>query len=160
MIGFIVGTLCLVGLVKVARGGVAHRRFGCARGCSGSHDVGGGPPSHGFRGPWTIFEQLGLTREQARAFRALREDWIDAAHAARKSAQFVRNDLAGALRTDSFDETVVGESLARFDDVTDALKKSMLASLAKAHQVLDPRQRERLAELLEDGGLFRVRRGW
>ncbi len=163
MIGFIVGTLCLVGLVKVARGGFGRRRFAYAGGCHGGyggHQGAPGPSFRGFGGPWSIFEQLGLTRDQAKAFRGLKEEWIDAAFAARKSVQVVKNDVASALRTDSFDETLVGESLARFDEVTDAFKKSMLTSLAKAHQVLDARQRERLAELLEDGGLFRGRRGW
>ncbi len=115
----------------------------------------GGRGFRGFRGPRAILEELELTREQWKALRDVRGEWKDAAYAAKKSAKVVKEDLAQALRTETFDEGLVGASLAKFDEVTDALKKSTLSSLAKAHQVLDAKQRAKLADLVEDGGFRR-----
>src|SRR5262245_53379188 len=50
MLGFVLGTLCLIGLIKVARG----RRFGWGGGCGGGYGGGcghhGGWRGHGWHG--------------------------------------------------------------------------------------------------------------
>ncbi len=141
-------------------------RGGYGRGPEGAY--GEGPEGHerdglgdepmdfrrgGFRGFGlrSVLEELELTREQRKALRDVREEWKDAARAAKKSGRVVKDDLASALRAETFDESLVGASIAKIDDMTDALKKSTLSSLAKAHQVLDARQRGKLAEVLEEG---------
>jgi Spy/CpxP family protein refolding chaperone len=166
----VVGAIAAVGLAKLffrARcgwygGGGCHRGprrwghhghhgWGPYRGGDplGDHDDDGAS-ARGY-GPWEIFSALDLTREQRRALRDLRTEWVDATRSARSSAHGMKEDVASVLRAETFDEGIVGASVARFDELADALKKATLSSLAKAHQILEPAQRQRLADLLERG---------
>jgi Spy/CpxP family protein refolding chaperone len=156
MFGFLIGTASLIGLFYVLRGGRSCRH--------GFHSHGFGHHRHGFghrgwgRGFWLggLFERLDPTREQEREIRSALDDLFDAGRAFRSDIFDTRADVARAMRAEAFDETLMGEVLAKQDDALDKLKKAMVGSLAKVHAVLDSRQRERLADFIESGS----RRGW
>ena len=59
------------------------------------------------------------------------------------------------MRNESFDEVLFGELFARHDSAIEAMRKAVMGAIGKVHAVLEPKQRERFAELIESGGLFR-----
>jgi Spy/CpxP family protein refolding chaperone len=70
-----------------------------------------------------------------------------------------RGDVAKAVRSEHFDEVLFGELFSRHDTAIEAVRKAAMGALGKVHAVLEPKQRERLAEMIE-GGLFRGLRGF
>lgn len=179
MLGFIIGTACLIGLVKVLRGG--RGGYGYGYGCGGGgcggggrfrgyRDHGGGDHHEGgFRRGWgggwgggpgfflrAIIDQLDATPEQekviAAAFREVRDEGAKHREELRRS----RNDIAKAMRSPGFDEVLLGELFARHDTAIEAMRRSLTGALAKVHVVLDEKQRNHLADLIENGpGFFR-----
>jgi hypothetical protein len=146
MFGFIIGTLSLVGLVHVLRGG-RHHHFG--RGWRGRGRWGWGGRGFGFFDH--VFERLDTSSSQEREIRsALDELWTagkDFKHELFES----RGDVAKAFKADAFDATIMGEVFARHDDSLDKARKAAVGALAKIHAVLDERQREKLADFFERG---------
>lgn len=181
MLGIIIGTACLIGLVKVlrhGRGGYGYGRGGCGRGGWGGggrfrghhdHDGGCGQDEGGFRrrgwGGWgggpgfflrAIIDQLDATPEQEKvivaAFREVRNEAAKNREEMRKS----REDLAKAMRSPGFDEVLLGELFARHDTTIEGMRRAFTGALAKVHVVLDEKQRNDLAEIIENGpGFFR-----
>ena len=180
MLGLIIGTVCLIGLVKVLRHG--RRGYGYGGGWGGGgwgggrfrghHGDGGGfgRDEGGFRrggwgGGWgggpgfilrAIVEQLDATPEQEKvivaAFREVRDEAAKNREEVRKS----REDLAKAMRSPGFDEVLLGELFARHDTAIEAMRRAVTGALAKVHVVLDEKQRDTLASLIENGpGFFR-----
>ncbi len=158
MFGFFFGTLCLIGLVAVAKGGRHRRRW---HGCGGG---GGGPyRSHvgwedgdGSRRPFdwllrSVFRRLDTTPGQETVLRAaadeVRGELVDAKREMKRS----RDEIAAAFEGEYFDETKVGESFAKQDQTIENLRKAAVGALSRAHEALDPEQRRRLAELLVNG---------
>ena len=177
MLGFIIGTACLIGLIKVLRRGRGGYGYGCGGGgCGGGgrfrghrdHD-GGRDHEGGFRrygwGGWgggpgfflrAIIEQLDATPEQekviATAFREVRDE----ASKNREEMRRSRADIAKAMRSPGFDEVLLGELFARHDTAMEAMRRTVTGALAKVHVVLDEKQRNHLADLIENGpGFFR-----
>lgn len=169
MFGFVVGAACLWGLVRVVRG-----RHGCG-GMHGWHGGGCGPGGwdhHGWdaRGGWDrggrgplwmrgLFARLHTTPEQEQAIREVVEDLRAQGTSLRGELGRARGDLASALRSDSVDETALGEAFARHDEGIETMRKALVGALARLHDVLEPRQRAVLADWLEAragrGGPFR-----
>jgi Spy/CpxP family protein refolding chaperone len=188
MFGFVIGTLCLIGLIKTLRRGYGYgcgygygRGYGygpgggCGyghghghHGCGGHHEGGwdrghGGPfrtHGRGWGGPFArggmpdfflrgLFQQLDTTPGQEKAIRAAFEELREAMAGFRGEMGKTRTDIGRAMRGASFDETVMGELFARHDTAMEAMRKAMVGALAKVHEVLDERQRERLADLIE-----------
>lgn len=164
MIGFAIGIACLWGLFRVLRGG---RRYGWG-GYGGrcGHRGGWGGPSwrRRWRGGWDhaddgpvfflrgLFERLGTTPAQEKVIKNAVEDVVDAARGFKDKVRSSRNDVAQAFRSESFDENVMAELLTRHDDAIDEVRKSIVGSLAKIHESLDPDQRAELARWLERRG--------
>lgn len=138
MLGIIIGTVCLIGLVKVTRGG-----------CRGRGHWRGHRRHH--RGPGGWRDALDLSREQEREIRAAISDLRGRAREHKDERARTRDDLATGLRADSFDEDLFGELFVRHDDVLRELRKAGIDAFARIHAVLDPEQRERLAGLVESG---------
>jgi Spy/CpxP family protein refolding chaperone len=179
MLGFIIGTACLIGLVKVLRRGRHGYGGGCGGGgCGGGrfrggyrdHEGGGhrdheGGSRRGGWGGWgggpgfflrSIIEQLDATPEQEKvilaAFREVRDEAVKHREEARRS----RSDLAKAMRSPGFDEVLLGDLFARHDTAIEAMRRAVMGALAKVHVVLDEKQRDHLADLIENGpGFFR-----
>ncbi|WP_240807468.1 Spy/CpxP family protein refolding chaperone [Polyangium spumosum] len=191
MFGFLIGTACLIGLIKVLRHGGCHRgygyrSFGYAGGC-GSY--GGDGCGHGYgHGGWEggghgreqggpfrthgragfrprgygmphfvlrrLFEALDTTPGQEKAIAAAMEEMREVMAKHRGELRKSREDLARVMRSPSFDETVMGELFARHDAALEVMRKATVGSMAKVHEVLDERQRARLADLIEQGPGF------
>jgi len=190
MFGFFIGTACLIGLVYTLRRGACHGGFGyrsharfgnCGgydSGCGsfGDHEVEGergGPFRSSGRGHWQhgappmaffflrrVFQALDTTPGQEKAIRAAVDELLDVTSKHRGELQKSREDIARAMRSPSFDETVMGELFARHDASLDALRKAVVGALAKTHEALDEEQRKRLANMIERAGGFGFRGGW
>jgi Spy/CpxP family protein refolding chaperone len=106
-----------------------------------------------------LFARLDTTPGQEREIRAAIEEFQTAAREAKDGLRTVRADLARAIRGESFDEVAAGEASVRANVATSAIKDAFEASLKRVHAVLDAHQRERLAELLENGPGFGRRWG-
>lgn len=165
MFGFLIGTVCLIALVRVLRGGFrrggscgwsggscgggwGHRRYG--EGGWGDHRGGDWDRSGPFwlRG---LFERLGTSAAQEKVIRDAVEDARKAAAGLRDEGRHTRSDVARAVRSASFDETVMGELFARHDTHLETMRKEMVGVLGKVHAVLDDRQRDILAQIIERG---------
>jgi len=168
MFGFFIGFLCLALLIAVVRGG---RR--CGRGWHGGHRRG--RHRGGWRGgDWkergrahflgAVFDRLDTTPSQEKEIRGAVEELFERSTDLRREGERSRNDVAALLRTESLDETILGELFARHDERLRDLQKAFADALGRVHQALDPEQRRRLAALIESGpggpGWGGPYRGW
>lgn len=189
MFGFLFGTLCLIGLIKVARHGRGyggcHGRYGY-----GSRYGGGGPWSHqsqrggwhgggddgdrGFGGGWrervrgygggkfflrAMFERLDTTPGQEKVIAQAFDDLREKGRAAKTEMKAARVEVAKAMRSTSFDEVSVGTATAQVEAVMDSMRKAAIDAFAKVHEALDERQRGLFADFIENGPRFRDFRG-
>lgn len=134
MFGFVVGTLCLVGLVKVARGS----RFG-------RHGWGR------YRLLRGVFEKLDTSPGQEKAIREAMSELRDRAKQVKSDLKNTRGQWVEAIRAPVFDETTVGSLVAATEDSIAEMRKAALAAFAKVHGVLDAEQRNKLADMLDRG---------
>ena len=81
-------------------------------------------------------------------------------HAAKVNMKDGRADLAAAVRSETLDDAALGAVLGRVDNATAEARTAALEALRNIHAVLDERQREQLASVLEGGWWGRgTRRG-
>jgi hypothetical protein len=181
MFGFIIGTVCLIGLIATLRRG----RFGYGGGCGhgygrwggggwGGHhgwhrghhhgdwqERGGGHEEERFsardgRGPKQfilrrIFDRLDTTPGQEKVIAAAYDELRDAIHTAKQGWKASRGDVAKAVRSESFDAVHLGEVFGKHDDAIDGVRKAFVGAMQKVHDALDERQRSILADLIESG---------
>jgi hypothetical protein len=177
MLGILIGTACLIGLIKTLRwgrrgcgggggcgGGYGHHGGGWGRhhgGGWGGHDQDGGwGGGGGWGGPSMIlralFQRLETTPGQEKVIAAAFEELREAGRNARGEARTSRADIAKAMRSPAVDEVLFGEMFARHDTTLETLRKASIGAIAKVHDALDERQRARLADIIESGpGFFR-----
>jgi uncharacterized membrane protein len=158
MIGCIAIGLAALGLV----GAKLHHRRHCGRGFHGGGCHGRGRHGwhgrdgyyqdygdHGWHGgPWRMMAALGTTPAQEKVIREEFGRLRDRARVAREEATLARGDLAEVLRADAFDKARFDTALGRVDAAWAQLKTSAAESIARVHETLDARQRERLADFL------------
>lgn len=178
MLGFLIGTACLIGLIRVLRGGWRRRGYGGWSGgsCGGGWGYRGHHGHHGEDGwggwrrgdDWDrggpfwlrgLFERLGTSPAQEKVIRDAVEEMRRSASELRDEARHSRGDVARAVRSASFDETVMGELFARHDTHLEKMRKDMVGVIGKVHAVLDDRQREVLAQIIERGPFAGGHRG-
>ncbi len=184
MFGFLFGTLCLIGLIKVARHGRGYGCGGYGRGYGGGwghrdprgwhgHDYGRGHfggDDEGFGGGWrgrvrgygggrfflrAMFERLDTTPGQEKVIQQAFEDLREKGRAAKNDMKTARAEIAKAMRSTSFDEVSVGTATAQVEAVMDSMRKAGIDAFAKVHEALDERQRGLLADFIENGPRFR-----
>lgn len=152
MLGFFVGIASLIGLAALKR---HHHGHGCGH---GHHHGFGHGHHHGFGGHWRrrplwmIFDHLDTTPGQEKLIREeLEQLWAqrDGVSRAWRSAG---EELAEALRGDAVDEATMDRILARHEEGLADVRKQIARSLARIHEALDQRQRERLARFLGSRG--------
>jgi Spy/CpxP family protein refolding chaperone len=179
MLGMLIGTVCLIGLIKTLRwgrrgGGWGHRGHrghgGCGGGGYGRRGWGGGGPWDGDDergGGWGpgafmrgMFRRLDTTPGQEKVIVQAIDEMRAAAREARGEARTSRTDVAKALRSESFDAVLFGEMFARHDTTLEGVRKAAVGAFAKIHDALDEKQRARLAEMLESGPGFFRGGGW
>ena len=146
MLGFIFGTVCLIGLIKVLRHG---RRWG--HGYPGAYGQGvGGPRRWLLR---SLFERLETTPGQEKAIVAALEELRGERRIARDELQATRADLSRVIAGGLVDDGALEETFARHDRLLAQLRVSLVESLRKVTEALDERQRKELAGLVEGGRL-------
>lgn len=144
----------------------------CGRGGYGGwgwhhHRQHGWHGGHGGHGGWGGRRRAGLhmalahieaTPAQERAIVAEADKLHERLHAARATLEDGRGDLAAAVRGPSLDDAALGAVLGRVDGATGEARAAVLEALRNIHAILDEKQREQLAELI-DGGFWRRGRG-
>jgi hypothetical protein len=176
MLGFFIGTVCLIGLIKTLRsgrhargwgggcgyghhgGGFGRRGWGGGHGYEGDHEGGFG--GGGWGGPSVLlrglFRRLETTPGQEKVIAAAYDEMREATRAARGEVRASRADIAKAMRSPAVDEVLFGEMFARHDTALETLRRAAVGAVAKVHDALDEKQRARFADLIEAGpGFFR-----
>ena len=98
-----------------------------------------------------VFEKLRTTKEQETKLLELVKESKEHAKELRKKMAGSKKELADALRSESFDETLVGGFQASVEQGLDDLRAPSIATLAKLHAILDEGQRKELADMIERG---------
>lgn len=142
MFGFILGTVCLVALVKVVRGG---GRWG-HRGWGGGE--GGGPRRWMLR---RLFERLDTTPGQEKVITEAFDELQEKFRAVKDEMLKGRAVYGKATRGEAFDTESVREQFERQQGTVEDLKKVVLASMQKIHEALTPEQRAVAGDLIEFG---------
>lgn len=151
MLGFLIGTACLIGLFKVV--GSGHRHHACGR-HHHHHRRGGFGERAMLR--W-LFEKLDTTHGQEKVILEAVEELKPELHQAKSEWRSTFGDLARAMREPEFDHGAVAGTWLRQDKALEQLRLSLTTGLTRIHDVLDERQRRILAEIIESGPRFRSR---
>ena len=143
MLGFIIGTACLIGLIKVLRGPRWAARAGWG--------MGWGRRSRVLR---RVFSRLETSPSQENVI-------VDALAEVRAGGSKVmpeiaatRAEIARILREDVFDSAALEPVYARHDAALTELRSLTTTAMGKVHSVLDARQRRELAAIIERRGFF------
>jgi uncharacterized membrane protein len=147
--------LGLLGFVAVRRARHYHHCY--AYGGGGHH--GFGPPwhhwhgghSYGRRGLYMVLSRLDCSPAQERAIINEVDHLKSKLRDTRYGLKDARGDLAAALRGPVLDDAALGAVLGRVDTATGDARTAILDALRNIHAVLDDKQREQLAELLDQG---------
>lgn len=149
MFGFIFGTACLIGLVKLAR------RGGCGGGYYGGHGHwgrgfrgGGGPQSWMLRG---LSYRIGATPGQEKVIGEAFENIRNAFSKIHDEKDKARRDVATAFKQETFDHGPMKDAFTRADGILEEIQRTILVELSKVHEALNPEQRKQVADLLENG---------
>ena len=162
-----IGCIALTAFLALMAFKFLHHRRMCA--------AGGPPWAHhghhhhrGHRGGgrrhmmWAVLARLDLTPAQEKVVRAEMDRLREKARGLKDEGAASRGDMARAVRSEIFDETALADMFVRHDDRLHDLRGEVAGALGRIHAALDPEQRERLADLIEEGprGLWRgMRRG-
>jgi hypothetical protein len=154
MIGFLIGAVCLVGLIKVLRHGRGYGRCGGGWGGHYGHHHGG----YGYRGGGgprfflrMLFERLDTTPGQEKVIVAELEHLWERKRALGDEFVQTRRDVARAMRGELFDEVALSEAFGRQDALLVELRAAASVALKTVHDALDERQRKLAADMLEGG---------
>lgn len=163
MFGFVFGTLCLFGFIKLARGGRHHRRGRCGHGYHGGRGFRGGrgfydgreggPRGEGFARAFgeIIKRKLRIDEEQEglvdHALKDLRASLAELAKVAHDS----RAAFANAFREETVDEGALAGVFSQHDEALARARRDVVSALKQIHAVLTPEQRVEAAEWLASG---------
>ena len=138
MFGFLIGTLSLIGLIKVARWG---RHGGRGYG-------GGGPRRWMMR---RLFQTLDATPGQEKVIASAAENAERVIRQAREEFFRSRGTFANAVRGETFDSTAVNAAFEAQQAAVDEVKKAVREGMQQVHEALSPEQRKTLGDLIEFG---------
>jgi Spy/CpxP family protein refolding chaperone len=156
MLGFILGTVCLIGLVKVLRRGHGWHG-GWGPGYGARYGRSGGPRRWLMR---SVFERLDTTPGQEKAIVLALDELRDNRKIVREEAEQTRADLARVIASGLVDDASLEETFARHDRLLAQLRVSFVEALKKATEALDDRQRKQVGDLLARSGRFGGGRIW
>lgn len=104
------------------------------------------------RGPWggmyRAFARLQTTPGQEQVIRTALSDVRSAGRRVRDDARRAGPDLSTILQADEFDESAAKSWLASRERSISEVMPSVLSGLKNIHDVLDPDQRKKLADML------------
>ncbi len=138
MFGFLIGTLSLIGLIKVVRHG---------RGWGG-HGRHGGPRRWMLR---RLFERLDTTPGQEKVILEAVDQVEQNGRAAKEAFFGGRVDIGRAMRGEHFDTSTVNGAFEKQQAAVDAFKKTVVENMQKIHEALTPEQRQLAGALIENG---------
>jgi len=145
MFGFIIGTLCLIGLVRVVSRGRWGRRYG------GYHHHG---YYRGFgpRGALNaVLARLDTAPGQEKVIAAAVDDFVGRARESGREVRETRKAVADALRAEHLEDGRLQEVFGRHDAALDQVRRAGVEATRKVHEALDERQRKILGDLVENG---------
>jgi Spy/CpxP family protein refolding chaperone len=176
MFGFLIGTACLIGLIKVARHGGG---CGSGYGYGGSGRCGGSEGHEGHRGGFGrrggfgprmflrgAFERLDTTPGQEKVIVQALDELQEIFGKARGDFKGTRQDFANVIRGEMLDEASVADIFMKHDTTISETRRAAVESLRKIHDALTEKQRAQVADFLEKGPGFGPgggdwgRRGW
>ena len=105
-----------------------------------------------------LFHELEVTPSQRSSLESAFRGFKDEARGIKSALFGGRHDLAEALRGEDLDVDLLGSTLAGGDETLDRARRAVANLTAEVHKILDPEQRERLADILERRGHSRF--GW
>ena len=155
-LGFVIGTICLIGLVRV----LTRRRWYGGFHHHGGHGYYGGPyGGYGYGGGWRrgrgflfgILGRLDATPSQEKAIMGALDELKSSAWELRGTVKETRGDIARTISGPAFDESALNAAGGRLDDASHRMRAAVGSTLGKIHGVLDDRQRKLLAEMIESG---------
>lgn len=150
--------LGILGFAAARKARRCHRGYGCgSHGWHGwHHHEHGGWHGGGFgrRGLYMALSRLDATPAQERAIVGEVDRLRDRLRAAKASMRDARPDLAAAIRGPLLDDAALGAVMGRVDGATTEARAAVTDALRNIHGLLDERQRDQVAELL-DHGFFR-----
>jgi Spy/CpxP family protein refolding chaperone len=106
-----------------------------------------------------LYARLDTTPGQEREIRAAIEELRDRAKDAKSGMLETRESLGKSVAGETFDDAAFEAVSARVDATSEKMKDALSSALKRVHAVLDPKQRERLAELVSKGAFGRWGRG-
>lgn len=167
--------LGILGFAAARKARRCHRAYGCGHhGWHGWHHDhhhdhgpwGGGGGSWG-RGGWSgrwqrrdlymVLSRLDATPAQERAIVGEIDRLRERLYSAKAAVRDARPDLAAAIRGPSLDDAALGAVLGRVDTATVEARSAITEALRNIHGLLDERQREQVADLIDNGGWHRGR---
>jgi uncharacterized membrane protein len=142
MLGFFIGTACLVGFIAVARRSHHHYRGWGGRGHRG----------HARRFIFRrVLSRLDTTPGQEKVIRSAVNDFKDEAFGLRSEVRSTRAEIAAALRPSELDKAALDRAFAKHDEVLERLRSSFVNAADQIHGTLDDRQRKQLADMIDAG---------
>jgi Spy/CpxP family protein refolding chaperone len=136
MFGFFIGTVSLVALIAVLS---RRRHYG---------------HWHHYRHRGWLYgalERLDTSPGQEKAIRAALSELRGEFRNLRDVAYGSRGEFAKAMRGDQFDRGAAAAAFATNESALGAARERVLETMGRIHEVLDERQRARLADWLESG---------
>jgi uncharacterized membrane protein len=100
---------------------------------------------------WHALERLDLTPAQEKVVKGEVDQLKDKARSLRDEGKSARDDMARSIRGESFEEETLAAMFIRHDDILHGLRGDLAGALGRIHAVLDPAQRERLADIIASG---------
>jgi uncharacterized membrane protein len=177
MFGFIFGTVCLLGLVGMARRAMWRHHMGYAggfgpamHGCGG-HGYGGrrggpwgrrrrgGPGEEGFvrAAAEVLKRRLRVDEEQEPVIDHAMKDAHAALKELRSELDATRAPIAEALRGETVDDAALAAAFARHDDAVARARREVVSAIRQVHAVLDADQRGKVADFVAAG---KAEGGW
>jgi len=153
MLGFVFGTVCLIGLFKVLRH--SHGYGGCGYHGHRAGYGGGHEGRYGGRGSrWALrwlFERLETSPGQEQAIVEALDQLRGNRRIVHEELQQTREDIARAVAGGLIDDHTLDETFARHDRLLAQLRVSFVEAMKRVSETLDQRQRKQAADMLERG---------
>ena len=163
MFGFFFGFACLIALFFVLR----RSRWGWGGPWRYGYGRSYGYRRFGWRGSWqwgprswlrSLFQQLDTTPGQEKVILASIEEVLEPIREMREALNELRRELGEQLRQESFDPVKAADILSRQRTLVEKVQATLVESLGKVHQALNPQQRRQLSDWIQFGPS--CRRGW
>lgn len=143
MIGILIGTASVIALAVLAGRGHHH-----------GHGWHGGPGGFRRRALRRVFERIDASPAQEKAILEALDTFRDRVRGAKEGVRESQKDVAEAFRAEHLDPGAFGALFDGHLGTLSALRDELASTMASVHDVLTPKQRERLADLVESGPPF------